>query len=193
MQRDFCPGGALAVKDGDRVVPRLNRVIGTFTKASLPIFFTKDWHPRNHMSFRGHGGIWPPHCVKGTLGARFHPKLMVPRKAVVFNKGTRADSEAYSGFRGTDLERHLKEAGVLEVFLGGLATDYCVKETALDALDAGLKVKVLEDCVMGVDLRADDSKLALREVVARGAGLISSSDAIKRVTSAKKPSSKRIQ
>lgn len=188
MQRDFCPGGALPVKDGDRVVPRLNGVIGAFTRASLPIFFTRDWHSRNHMSFKGHGGTWPPHCVKGTPGAGFHPKLRVPRGAVVISKGKQAGSEAYSGFQGTNLEKRLKEAGVREVFLGGLATDYCVKETALDALDAGLKVKVLEDCVKGVNLRADDSELALREVVARGAGLVTSSDAVRLVTRVKKPS-----
>lgn len=190
MQRDFCPGGALAVKDGDTVVPRLNRVVGAFTRASLPIFFTRDWHPGNHVSFKDHGGTWPPHCVKGTRGAGFHPKLRVPRGTVVVSKGTQAGSEAYSGFQGTDLEKRLKEAGVREVFLGGLATDYCVKETALDALDAGFKVKVLEDCVRGVDLHADDSELALREVVARGAGLVTSSDAVRLVTSVKKPSSR---
>jgi len=190
VQRDFCPGGALPVKDGDRVVPRLNGVIGAFTRASLPIFFTRDWHPRNHMSFKGHGGTWPPHCVKGTPGAGFHPKLRVPWGAVVISKGKQAGSEAYSGFQGTKLENRLKEAGVREVFLGGLATDYCVKETALDALDARLKVKVLEDCVKGVNLRADDSELALREVVTRGAGLVTSSDAVRLVTRVKKPSSR---
>jgi len=190
VQRDFCPGGALAVKDGDKIVPRLNRVIEAFTKASLPIFFTRDWHPRNHVSFNGHGGTWPPHCVKGTPGAEFHPKLKVPRGAIVVSKGTQAGSEAYSGFQGTALEKRLKQAGVREVFLGGLATDYCVKETVLDALDAGLKVKVFEDCVRGVDLRATDSQLALREVVARGARLVTSSDAVRRVTRVKKPSSR---
>ncbi len=190
MQRDFCPGGALAVKDGDRVVPRLNNVIGAFTRASLPIFFTRDWHPRNHMSFKGQGGTWPPHCVRETPGAKFHRKLRVPRRAVVVSKGTEADLEAYSGFQGTDLEKRIKEAGVREVFLGGLATDYCVKETALDALDAGLKVRVLEDCVKGVDLRENDSELALREVVARGAGLVTSSDAVRLVTRVRKRSSR---
>ena len=190
VQRDFCPGGALAVKDGDKVVPRLNRVIEAFTKASLPVFFTRDWHPPDHMSFNTRGGIWPPHCVKGTPGAEFHPKLKVPREAVVISKGTEADLEAYSTFRGTDLEKRLREIGVREILLGGMATDYCVKETSLDALGAGFKVKVLEDCVRGVDLRADDSELALREVVARGAGLVASSDAVRLVTHVKKPSSR---
>ncbi len=193
VQRDFCPGGALAVKDGDKVVPTLNRVIGAFTEASIPVFFTRDWHPRNHVSFKGQGGIWPPHCVKGTAGAEFHPKLRVPRGAVVVSKGTEADLEAYSGFEGTDLEKRLKEAGVREVFIGGLATDYCVKETSLDALGAGLKVKVLEDCVRGVNLRENDSELALREVAARGAGLVTSSDAVRLVTRAIKKRSLKPQ
>jgi nicotinamidase/pyrazinamidase len=191
VQRDFCPGGALAVKDGDKVVPKLNRVIGAFTRASLPVFFTRDWHPRNHISFKDQGGIWPHHCVKGTPGAKFHPKLRVPRGAVVVSKGAEADLEAYSAFQGTDLEKHLQEIGVREVFLGGLATDYCVKETSLSALDAGLKVKVLKDCVRGVNLRESDSELALQEVVARGAGLVTSSDTVKLVARAvKKPSSR---
>ena len=190
MQRDFCSGGALAVKDGDRVVPRLNKVIWAFTRASLPVFFTRDWHPRNHVSFKGQGGTWPPHCVEETPGAEFHPKLKIPRGAVVVTKGTEADLEAYSGFQGTDLEKRIKEAGVCEVFLGGLATDYCVKETALDALDAGIKVKVLQDCVRGVDLRENDSELALREVVARGAGLVTSSNAVRQVIRVRKSSSR---
>ena len=191
VQRDFCPGGALAIKDGDRVVPKLNRVIRAFLMASLPVFFVRDWHPRNHMSFKDQGGIWPPHCVKGTPGAEFHPRLKVPLGAVVISKGTEARSEAYSGFQGTDLEKRLKKAGVREIFLGGLATDYCVKETSLDALDAGLKVNVLEDCIKGVNLRADDSELALQKIVARGARLVTSSDAMRLVIHAvKKPSTR---
>ncbi|MGD0395864.1 MAG: nicotinamidase [Nitrososphaerales archaeon] len=186
VQRDFCPGGAVAVEDGDMVVPRLNMVIGAFTNASLPIFFTRDWHPPNHMSFKGQGGTWPPHCVKETPGAEFHPKLEVPLGAVVVSKGTEADLEAYSGFQGTDLEKRIKETRVHEVFLGGLATDYCVKETALDALDAGLKVKVLEDCIRGVNLRGNDSELALREVVARGVALVTSLDAVRLVSRARR-------
>ena len=179
----------MAIKDGDKVVPKINRVIRAFTGASLPIFFTRDWHPRNHISFKDQGGLWPPHCVKGTRGAEFHPKLMVPRGAVVISKGREADLEAYSGFQGTDLEKRLKEAGVREVFLGGLATDYCVKDTSLDALDVGLKVKILDDCVKGVNLHENDSELAIREVVARGAGLMTSSYAVRLVSRiVKKPS-----
>ncbi|MGP8124713.1 MAG: nicotinamidase [Nitrososphaerales archaeon] len=190
VQRDFCSGGAMAVSDGDRVVPKLNKVIEAFAGASLPVFFTRDWHPPNHASFKAQGGIWPPHCVKGTPGAEFHPKLKVPRGAVIISKGTTAGSEAYSGFQGTDLEKRLKELGVEGVLLGGLATEYCVKESALDALAAGLKVGVLKDCVRGVNLRADDSELALREFVTRGVRLVTSSDAVSLVSRhIQKPSS----
>lgn len=182
VQRDFCPGGVLAINDGNKVVPKLNKVIGAFYRASLPIFFTRDWHPPNHVSFKAQGGTWPPHCVKGTPGADFHPRLKVPSGAFIVNKGTETSSEAYSAFQGTDLKKRLKELGVGEIILGGLATDYCVKESTLDALAAGLKVEILKDCIKGVDLYALDSELAIQEVVTRGARLITSSNAARLVT-----------
>jgi len=187
VQRDFCSGGALAVKDGDKVVPILNKVIEAFTRASLPVFFTRDWHPPNHVSFEAEGGIWPPHCVKGTPGAEFHPDLEVPHGAIVISKGTKTGSEAYSGFQGTDLEKRLKGIGVEEVFIGGLAMDYCVKETASEALAAGLKVDLIKDGVKGVNRRTGDSGVALRELASRGARLITSSDAVRLAT--RKPAS----
>ncbi len=179
VQRDFCPGGSLAVKDGDKVVPKLNKVIEAFSAAGLPVFFTRDWHPPNHTSFKSQGGIWAPHCVKGTPGAEFHPKLKVPQGAVVVSKGTEPNLEAYSGFQGTDLGKRLKELGVREIFLGGLTTDYCVKESSLDALGIGLGVNVLNDCIRGVDVHGGDSTLALREIATMGARVVSSSDAMK--------------
>jgi len=182
VQRDFCAGGALAVRDGDSVVPKLNRIIDAFARASIPIIFTRDWHPSDHISFKTQGGPWPPHCIKGTSGAKFHPSLYVPRGALIISKGFGTSSEAYSGFQGTDLEKRLKELGVEEILLGGLATDYCIKESALDALGAGLKVDVLEDCIKGVNLRKNDSELALREMAARGAELVASSSAMRVAT-----------
>jgi len=182
VQRDFCPGGAVAVKGGDEVVPKLNKVIEAFAAGSLPVFFSRDWHPPNHISFKANGGIWPPHCVKGTLGAGFHPKLEIPQEAVVVSKGTIAGSEAYSAFQGTDLEKRLRTIGVEEIFVGGIATDYCVKESVLDALTVGLRVNVIEDGVRGVDRRPDDSGVALQEVATRGARLVSASDAVRLVT-----------
>jgi len=174
VQRDFCAGGSLAVKDGDKVVPGLNRVINAFTKATLPIFFTRDWHPPNHMSFKARGGPWPQHCVQGTQGAEFLRNLKVPSNAVIVSKGTDSDLEAYSGFQGTDLGRRLKELGVEKIILGGLTTDYCVRESTLDALAIGLKVDVLEDCIRGVNVRPGDAERALREIVTKGAKLTSS-------------------
>lgn len=162
------------MKDGDKVVPGLNRVINAFTKATLPIFFTRDWHPPNHMSFKARGGPWPPHCVQGTQGAEFHPKLEVPSNAVIISKGIDPDLEAYSGFQGTDLGKRLKELGVEKIILGGLATDYCVRESTLDALAIELKVDLLEDCIRGVNVRPGDAEKALQEIVSKGAKLTSS-------------------
>jgi nicotinamidase/pyrazinamidase len=172
VQRDFCPGGALAVKGGDKVVPRLNRAIEAARRAGVPIFFTRDWHPPNHSSFRDWGGIWPPHCVMGTRGAEFQPGLAVPRGSMVVSKGDKPDVEAYSGFQGTDLEKRLKEMGVDEVYIGGLTTDYCVKESALDARRAGFGVNVLADCTKAVNIKRGDGARALREMQGSGAKLV---------------------
>ncbi|HXW36787.1 MAG TPA: isochorismatase family protein, partial [Nitrososphaerales archaeon] len=133
VQRDFCPGGALAVKDGDAMVSRINRLTEAFVSVSMPVYFTRDWHPRNHCSFKGQGGIWPPHCVRGTAGAKFASGLLVPPGAVVISKGTKPDQEAYSGFQGTHLAEMMNDKGVTKIFAVGLATDYCVKNTVLDA------------------------------------------------------------
>jgi nicotinamidase/pyrazinamidase len=182
VQRDFCPGGSLAVKDGDKVVPKLNKVVEAFQSAGVPVFFTRDWHPPDHISFKSRDGPWPPHCVQGTPGAEFHPRLKVPKDAVVISKGAEPDFEAYSGFQGTDLGKRLKDLGVEEVFIGGLTTDYCVKESSIDALSMGLKVNVLTDCIKGVNVRPDDSDTALRLIASKGARLTSSTDAIRIVS-----------
>ncbi len=188
VQNDFCPGGALAVRNGDKVVPRINKTIAAFVKAGLPIFFTRDWHPANHISFREQGGIWPPHCVQGTIGAGFHPDLAIPSGATIISKGDKPNTEAYSGFQGTDLERRLKKAGVEEIFLGGLATDYCVKESCLDAIRAGLAVNVLRGCVMAVNVKPGDGQRALKEMRGAGAKLTTSQAATKRLSRAPRQS-----
>jgi nicotinamidase/pyrazinamidase len=182
VQNDFCPGGSLAVKDGAEVVPKLNKVVEAFEAARLPIFYTRDWHPANHISFKAQGGPWPPHCVQGTPGAEFHPKLKVTGGAVVISKGTKPNFEAYSGFQGTDLEYRLKALRVEEVFIGGLTTDYCVKESSLDALTAGLNVCVLTDCIEGVNVHPEDSDIALRLIASKGGRLTLSKDAIRIVS-----------
>ena len=177
VQLDFCPGGSLAVRYGDQVVPRLNKIIRTFEDFALPVFFTRDWHPPDHTSFKSKGGPWPPHCVQGSPGARFHPKLHVPRDADVISKGDRPSKEAYSGFQGTGLKAQLRKLGVDELLIGGLATDYCVKETTLDALREGFSVGVLKDCVRPVDVRPGDGARALAEMRKAGAILTTSSKA----------------
>jgi nicotinamidase/pyrazinamidase len=178
VQRDFCPEGALAVNDGDKVVPLLNEVVEAFSKAGLPIYFTRDWHPPNHISFTSQGGPWPQHCVQDTLGAEFHPDLKVLPGAIIISKGDKPMVEAYSGFQGTRLEGALKEAGVEELFIGGLTTDYCVRESVKDARSAGFGVSVLDDCVRAVDVKEGDGAKALDEMEKMGARLTNSSEAI---------------
>jgi nicotinamidase/pyrazinamidase len=153
-------------------------VINAFNRAGLPIFFTRDWHPPNHCSFEAQGGVWPPHCVRGTSGAEFHQELIVPREAIIVSKATEPDKEAYSGFDGTSLASSLKSIGVTEIFLGGLATDYCVKGTALDALREGVVVNLMLDCIKGVDLKKDDSERAIRLLVDQGVRLSNSKEAV---------------
>jgi nicotinamidase/pyrazinamidase len=172
VQRDFCPGGALAVKGGDEVVPKLNRAIEAAQMAGVPVFFTRDWHPSNHISFRERGGIWPPHCIRGTNGADFHPGLIVPESSVVISKGDKPDAEAYSGFEGTDLAARLEKMGVDEVYIGGLTTDYCVKQSTLDARHVGFEVNVMVDCTKAVNVERGDGDRALAEMLKSGARLV---------------------
>lgn len=181
VQRDFCPGGSLAVKDGDEVVAPLNKTIAAFERLDFPVFFTRDWHPRNHISFAAQGGPWPPHCVRGTPGADFQPGLIIPRGAVVISKGDRPSTEAYSGFQGTDLEARLKKRDVDEVYVGGLATDYCVKESVLDARRAGFRVNLLKDCVRAVEAKAGDGSRAMEEMKAAGVVLTTAMAAAERL------------
>jgi nicotinamidase/pyrazinamidase len=167
FQNDFTPGGALAVPDGDAIAPRVNELAasGDFDL----VVATRDWHPPDHGSFTERGGIWPVHCVAGTPGAELHPALDAARFDVVIDKGQDPQTEGYSGFQGTRLGELLRERDVDEVVIVGLATDYCVRNTALDALRAGLRVRVDERAVRGVDVEAGDSARALDELRAAGA------------------------
>ena len=174
VQNDFCPGGALGVPEGDRIIPRVNRTIELFVRRGLPVLATRDWHPAVTKHFKEYGGAWPPHCVQGTKGARFHPKLELPKDVVILSKGMDPEQDSYSGFQalsraGRDLESVVRDLGVDEIFVCGLATDYCVRATALDATRRGIRVRVLEDAIKGVDLKPGDSKAALQEM--RGAGV----------------------
>ncbi|MGH7363590.1 MAG: nicotinamidase [Candidatus Methylomirabilales bacterium] len=173
VQNDFCPGGALPVPEGDQVVPALNALlqrVQAFTVA------TRDWHPPAHCSFRPQGGPWPVHCVAGTPGADFHPALATERVAHVISKATRPEEEAYSGFQGTALADLLRKRDIRRVFVGGLATDYCVKATALDAVKNGFEVTVLEDAIRGVEVQPGDCARALEEMKRAGIRLLRTED-----------------
>ena len=163
VQNDFCPGGALAVREGDLVVKPLNHAQKFFRH----IFATRDWHPEDHSSFMGRGGPWPPHCIQNIHGAKFHPNLEISRVWVI-SKAFEKDIDTYSSFQGTDLEARLKREGIKRVFIGGLATDYCVRATALDALNAGFEVVLFEDAIHGVDVNPGDSEKAISEMKEKG-------------------------
>ena len=154
VQNDFLPGGALGVPDGEAVIEPLNRCLVAFERRGLPIFATRDWHPADHCSFHSQGGPWPQHCVAGTPGAQFAAGLSLPPSVRIISKATAAEADAYSGFQGTDLAAQLVAADCTRVVIGGLATDYCVRATALDARAAGLEVIVLEDGRSGGQFKA---------------------------------------
>lgn len=166
FQNDFTPGGALAVPDGDAIADQLNALAASDDYEL--VVATRDWHPPDHGSFAERGGPWPPHCVQDTGGAELHPALDRERVDVVVDKGQDPDTEGYSGFEGTYLADLLHERGIGELTIAGLATDYCVKNTALDALRNGFQVTVDSTAVRGVEVQPGDSERALAEVRAAG-------------------------
>jgi nicotinamidase/pyrazinamidase len=167
FQNDFTPGGALAVRDGDAIAGRVNELAGSGDYDL--VVATRDWHPLDHGSFTAQGGPWPPHCVQGTEGAELHPKLDQAPIDVVIDKGQDPAADGYSGFESTDLDRLLHEHGIDDVTIVGLATDYCVKNTALDAVRKGFEVTVDPDGIRGVEVEPGDSERALDELRAAGA------------------------
>lgn len=168
MQNDFCPGGALAVPDGDAVVGPVNRLAA---EASF-VVATRDWHPVDHGSFAEQGGPWPVHCVAGTVGAELHPRIDRGEIDVVLDKGQARELEGYSGFEGTGLEELLRDRGVDEVDVVGLALDYCVRATALDARRAGFDVTVHRDATRAVDVQPGDGERAVEELRAAGVSVV---------------------
>jgi nicotinamidase/pyrazinamidase len=182
FQNDFTPGGALAVKEGDLIAEPINTLASHFDL----VIATRDWHPPDHGSFEGvkidpanwegqdPPGIWPVHCVAGTDGAQLHPSLETARVSVVVDKGQSPNDQGYSGFQNTNLGELLRERGVRRLYVTGLATDYCVKNTVLDALGEGFEVTVVTDAIRGVDVKERDSERAVEEMKAAGAGLASS-------------------
>jgi nicotinamidase/pyrazinamidase len=150
LQIDFCPGGALPIESGDAVVPVLNRWIEAAVGARVPVFMSRDWHPRDHLSFTQSGGEWPVHCVQDTPGARFHPGLRMPDWAIVVTKGVRFDRDQYSAFDETGLAIELRKRNVRRVWIGGLAQDVCVRATVLDARREGFDTIVIADATRPV-------------------------------------------
>jgi nicotinamidase/pyrazinamidase len=179
VQNDFCPGGALAVPDGSRIIPVLNTVIERIGERGGQIYASRDWHPPDTMHFKMSGGPWPPHCVAGTPGAAFHPDLRLPESTVFVSKGQDRGDHGYSAFEGTTEDGHpledaLRDKGVTDLVVGGLATDYCVRASVLDARRAGFGVRLVADAIAGLD--RDDERLAIEEMQEAGAVLVDSRD-----------------
>ena len=172
VQNDFCPGGSLAVAHGDEVVGPLNELAKEFLDRGEPVFKTRDWHPERTKHFAAYGGAWPIHCVQGTRGAEFHADLIDDPRITIISKGTDEGVDGYSGFDGTNLAQLLRERGVSEVWVGGLATDYCVKHTVLDARREGFEVKALADAMRAVNVKPTDGASAIEEMKASGAEIV---------------------
>lgn len=171
VQNDFCPGGALAVSRGDEVIAPLNNLIDEFLERGAPVYKSRDWHPTTTKHFAAYGGTWPVHCVQNTYGAEFHPALRDDPRITLISKGL-GDTDCYSAFDETDLAIQLHQQIVEEVVVGGLATDYCVKNTVLDALKYGFRVKAVENAMRAVDLQPGDGERAIAEMRAAGADSI---------------------
>jgi len=169
IQNDFLPGGSLAVPEGDQVIPVLNGYIDQFIKQQLPVFATRDWHPSNHCSFIQQGGPWPEHCIADSKGAEFSADLHLPVSIHVISKGTDAEQDGYSGFANRTFKAQLDNAGVRRLFIGGLATDYCVLNTVRDALNYHYQVLLLTDAIRAVNVRRQDGENAINEMIQKGA------------------------
>lgn len=183
VQNDFCPGGSLAVSQGDEVVGPLNELAREFLERGEPVFKTRDWHKPDTKHFADYGGTWPVHCVQNTKGAEFHPQLIDDIHIRVISTGL-GDDDGYSAFYCTDLGLQLQRLGVEEVWVGGLATDYCVKHTVLDALKEGFRVKALEDAMRAVDVYAGDGDRAIAEMREAGAEIVKARTAEHEMTTA---------
>ena len=169
VQNDFCPGGALPVPDGDRVIPVLNRWIEAALRGGAAIYASRDWHPPDHASFRERGGPWPPHCVQDTVGARIHAQLDVPEEAQLVDKGVHRDRDNYSAFDQTGLAGRLRASGVARLWVGGLAQDYCVLATVMDAIEEGFEVHLLTEATRPVEVNPGDGLRALDKMRTAGA------------------------
>lgn len=176
VQNDFCTGGALAVAGSETVITALNTYLQAAVTQGIAIYASRDWHPPQTAHFKDFGGVWPVHCVEHSPGAQFHSDLRLPAETVIVTKGEHDEAPGYSAFEGVTGEglpliEHLRARGVTHLYVGGLATDYCVRASVLDALGSGMKVTVLQDAIAGVDVQRGDSERALEEMRAQGAVL----------------------
>lgn len=177
VQKDFCPGGALAAPGGDDIIPALNRYLADARARDMAVYASRDWHPAKTSHFKEYGGEWPPHCVQGTAGAQFHPELKLPPDAIIVSKGDDPQRPGYSAFdghtrEGKTLLHDLRDRHIGRVYVTGIATDYCVRATAVDALQAGLEVRILPDAITGIDVHPGDAQRALDELSAAGAQVV---------------------
>ena len=172
FQNDFTAGGALEVPGGDEIAEPVRRLARHFDVVAA----TRDWHPPDHASFEAQGGPWPVHCVRGTHGAELHPAMREVELDVVVDVGQGRDEEGYSGFEGSELADALRRRAVDEVYVCGLATDYCVRASAIDACKEGFRVTVVEDAVRGVEVERGDSERALEDMRAAGARIAGSAE-----------------
>ena len=172
VQNDFCPGGSLAVANGDEVIAPLNKLIEEFLDRGEPVFKSRDWHPATAKHFAAYGGIWPIHCVQNTPGAEFRAGLLDDPRITIISKGIDESADGYSAFDGTNLVQILRDQGVEEVWVGGLATDYCVKHTVLDALQQGFEVRALADAMRPVNLNPNDGTQAIEQMRQAGAEIV---------------------
>jgi nicotinamidase/pyrazinamidase len=168
VQNDFCPGGALPVEKGDKIVQVCNRWIEAARDQGAWVVASRDWHPPDHASFRERGGKWPAHCVQDSWGAQFHPHLQLPDNVLIVSKGTDAARDEYSGFEMTGLARELRHHCVSRLWVGGLALEVCVRATVLDGLKAGFEVHLIRDATRPLNACPGDGNRAVQEMQAAG-------------------------
>jgi nicotinamidase/pyrazinamidase len=183
IQNDFCPGGTIAVPEGDAIIPFCNTCIDLFIAAQLPVFALRDWHPEKTGHFDNFGGIWPPHCVQHTHGAQFHPALRLPPDATIISLGRDPREDTFSAFQGTDasgvpFSHILDKQGITGFVVAGLATDFCVKHTVLDGLHKGYSMTVVRDAVKGLNRFFRDDSFRSLELMERYGGVITECDQV---------------
>ncbi|MDD4954868.1 MAG: isochorismatase family protein [Candidatus Omnitrophica bacterium] len=174
VQNDFCPGGSLAVSACTEIIAPLNRYIKLFSSNGFVVFVSRDWHPKKTKHFKAFGGKWPAHCVQQTKGAKFYPGLKLGKNVFLLSKGMDPGKDSYSAFdafdaNGRSFLKILNKLRVKELYLGGLATDYCIKQTAIDAINNNFKVYLLIDAIRGIN--PFDSEMAVKSVMSKGAKL----------------------